>query len=65
MVTRMKETIEIIFTPGRIMIGGAPAPIAAVPCPDELQEDVYFYLIGALTGVIRDGVKGAEEFHRG
>ena len=58
----MTETIKIVFGPDEIMIDRRPDAIAAIPCPYELHEDVYLYLLGALPGVIRDGVKGAEMF---
>lgn len=65
MVTNVTENIEIVFRPGRIMTRIENDDIAAIPCPDELHEDVHLYLIGALPEAIRDGIKGAEEFHRG
>ena len=61
----MTDNIEIVFRPGRIMVRIEADDIAAVPCPDELHEDVQLYLIGALAEVIRDGIKGAEESRRG
>ncbi|TKJ25424.1 MAG: hypothetical protein CEE41_04420 [Hadesarchaea archaeon B3_Hades] len=61
----MTENIEIVFGPDEITIDHRPDAIAAIPCPEGLHEDVYLYLLGALPEVIRDGIKGAEEFHRG
>lgn len=61
----MFEEIRIGFGPGVVTLRSGDEPVTRVSCPNELREDVYLYLMGALPEEIRKGVKGAKEFRHG
>jgi len=56
----MREDLIIMFKPGEIWVSDKDGPISIHKCPNELQDDVYFYLLGTLSEEIRKGIAGSK-----
>jgi len=53
--------LKITFWAGEISIQDEEDPIAIFPCPPEIQEDVYLYLLGSLPHEVLKGIRGAKK----